>query len=299
MRFLAASGVVFAVAAASWLPAPPLPSPRSAHAVVATAGAVFVLGGPTTRAVDRYDGRHWQHETTLPGGVLNAPSAVAVGTRIYVVGGFEGTTNLPTPAVRVFDTASKRWSSARPLPAPRGGAAAVVLDGLIHVLGGGNQFSTIPDHSVYDPRSNTWAAAAPLPRPEGSVAAVALDGRIYAIGGRSGLDDYGSVYVYDPSTDHWRRGPDIPARGTAGAVVWHGSIYLFGGESQRTASVLGDVYRLAPGATAWRRVATMPVARSYPRAVVYRDRILIVGGSPTPGSAHSTAGSRRVDVYRP
>ena len=100
----------------------------------------------------------------------------------------------------MFDTRSRRWSAAAPLPSARGGHAAVVLDGKIHVLGGGNQLSTLADHSVYDPATNRWAKAAPLPRPEGSVAAVALDGRIVAIGGRSGLDDYGNVYFYDPRT---------------------------------------------------------------------------------------------------
>ena len=134
---------------------------------------------------------------------------------------------------------------------------------------------------------------------EGSPAAVVLGGRIYAIGGRSGFDDYGDTFVYDPSSNSWSRGPHLPPRGTAGAAVWHGSIYVFGGESQRTGSVLADVLRLAPGASNWQRVGRMPAARNYARAVVYRGRIYVVGGSTVAGSVHSSTGSRIVETFAP
>ena len=258
-----------------------------------------MLGGPASTRVDRFDGKRWTREGKLPDDTLNAPAAVAIGHNIYVIGGFGGVTNVPTSKVWVLDVRSGRWREAAPLPGPRGGHAAVVLDGRIHVFGGGNAVSTLASHSVYDPATNDWSEAAPLPRSEGSPAAVALGGKIYAIGGRSGLDDYGDTYVYDPASDSWSRGPSIPPRGTAGAVVWRGSIYVFGGESQKTGRVLADVYRLAPGATRWQRVSRMPTARNYARAVVYRGRIYTVGGSTTAGGVHSTAGSKVVETYLP
>ena len=135
-------------AVGSWSKAPQLPHPRSAHAVVVERNSIYVLGGPSTAVVDRFDGKRWRRETTLPGGKLNAPAAVALNGKIYVVGGFSGTTNAPVASVRAYDTATRRWSSAASLPAPRGGHAAVVLDGKIHVTGGGNSESTIADHSV-------------------------------------------------------------------------------------------------------------------------------------------------------
>ncbi len=299
IRRIVPDGSASVVGLSPWTTAPPLPSPRSAHAVVVAGGAIHVLGGPATGRVDRFDGRTWTTESRLPGGILNAPAAVALGPKIYVIGGFRGVTDLPTAAVRVFDTRTRVWSAAPPLPAPRGGAAAVVLDGRIHVLGGGNEFSTIADHSVFDPTTGRWTSAAPLPRAEGSPAAVVLGGKIVAIGGRSGPSDFGATYVYDPSTNRWTRGPGIPPRGTEGAATWQGAIYLFGGESQRTGTVLGDVLRLAPGATAWRRVASLLVPRNYARSVVYRGRIYVVGGSTTAGDPHSAAGSRIVESFDP
>jgi N-acetylneuraminic acid mutarotase len=299
IRLFGALAVGGVLGAGTWGTAPPLPTPRAAHAVVVADGAIHVLGGPASDRVDRFDGRRWTLETRLPDGIVNAPVAVALGTTIYVLGGFLGSTNLPTDKVWTFDTSTRAWSPAPPLPAPRGGAAAVVLDGRIHVLGGGNDISTLANHSVFDPASGTWSEAAPLPRPEGSPAAVVLDGKIYAIGGRSGFDDFGDTYVYDPATDSWSAGPKIPRRGTAGATVWRGAIYVFGGELQSPPSVLRDVFRLAPGGTAWRRVDRMPTARNYARSVVYRGRIYVVGGSETAGASHSASGSRVVEWFVP
>jgi N-acetylneuraminic acid mutarotase len=204
---------------------------------------------------------------------------------------------VPSATVRVYDRAAGTWSQAASLPTPRGGHAAVVLEGRIHVLGGGNSTSTIADHTVYDPKTNAWSPLAPLPRAEGSVAAVAFDGKLYAIGGRSGYSDFGTVYVYDPATDRWSDGPPIAPRGTSGAVAHCGAIYVFGGESQQTRRSLGEVFRLRPGG-AWERVSSLPTPRNFARAVILGDAVYVVGGSPTPEASHASVGSRIVERFR-
>ena len=195
----------------------------------------------------------WVDETMLPGDGLNAPAAVVLNGLIYVIGGFQGVSNLPTAEVRTYDPTTKRWAVGAPLPRPRGGHAAVLLDGKIHVFGGGNSSSTISDHSVFDPVANSWTAAAPLPRAEGSPAAVVYRNRIYLIGGRSGNSDFGAVDIYNPATDAWSKGPRITPRGTAGAVVYRGAVYLFGGESQVPRK---DVERRAPARSKDERMAS-------------------------------------------
>jgi len=301
-RILALGVVVLAVvpnagAVGRWTRAETLPHPRSGHAAVVTGGSIYVFGGPATAAVDRFDGRRWARATGLPGGIVNAPAAVAIGRSVYVIGGFVAASNEPATAVRVYDTTARTWRQVAPLPSPRGGHAAAVLDGKIHVIGGGNAVSTIADHSVYDPITNAWHAAAPLPRAEGSPAAVVFGGKLYAIGGRSGSADFGDVYVYDASRDAWSRGPSIPKRGTVGAAVYRGSIWVFGGESQARFRVLGDVYRLAAGAKRWTRATTLPTARNYARAVVFRNAVYVVGGSTVAGDSHAAPGSRLVDRF--
>jgi Uncharacterized protein conserved in bacteria len=275
---------------------------RAAHAVVASPTAVYALagtgaGGAPVLPVERFDGSTWQVETTLPGAGLNAPAAVLLGGRIYVIGGFNTVTNVPSTHVLVYDLATRRWSDAAPLPATRGGHAAVVLNGRIHVIGGGNSRSTIADHDVYDPATNHWTSAAALPRAEGSPAAVVVAGRLWSIGGRSGSSDFGYVDVYDPLTDRWSAGPPIEPRGTAGAVRYCGATYLIGGESRARAQSLAEVLRLDDGASAWRIAPPLPTARNFARAVFLRDRIYVVGGSPAPGRSHASEGSAVVESF--
>lgn len=280
-----------------------MPTARAAHAVVATADDLYALGGTGIDGkpvieVERFDGT-WTRETALPGEGLNAPAAAVVGETIYLIGGFGTTTNQPTTNVQRYSTRTHEWSAAAPLPAPRGGHAAVVLDGRIHVIGGGNSVSTIDNHSVYDPATNTWTERAKLPRSMGSLAAVVLGGKLYSIGGRSGFNDFGDVHIYDPNTDAWVPGVSIDARGTGGAAVIGGALYYIGGESQAKGAVLSDVLRLDPSAKAWTADTPMPTGRSFARAVVFRGRLYVVGGSTGFGRSHASIGSGVVESFRP
>jgi N-acetylneuraminic acid mutarotase len=249
------------------------------------------------KEVERFDGRAWQEETVLPGEGLNAPVAAAIGSRIYVIGGFKTVTNVPTAEVLVYDLATKSWSTAAPLAEPRGGDAAAVLKGRIHVIGGGNSRSTLANHSEYDPTANRWTERAPLSRSKGSPAAVVLDGKLYSIGGRSGPGDFGDVEIYDPSTDSWSAGPPIKPRGTAGAASYCGTIYVFGGESQATNSTLAEVLRLSARRDAWDMATPMPSARNYGRAVPFGGSIYVIGGNPVVANAHAATGSALVERF--
>ena len=275
---------------------------RAAHVVVGDGKSLFALagtgaGGVPVLVFERFDGNNWRGEGRIPGRGLNAPAAVALNGKIYLIGGFETDTNVPSAAVYVYDISTKTWNQTTPMPAPRGGHAAVVLQGKIHVLGGGNSKSTIADHDVFDPAKNAWTVLAPLPRAEGSPAAAAFGDKLYAIGGRSGFSDFGAVDIYDPATNSWSAGTSIDPRGTAGAVVYCGTIYVFGGESQARHQSLGDVLRLKPGG-AWELVTSMPTPRNFARAVILDDAVYVVGGSPTPEASHASIGSAIVERYR-
>jgi len=276
--------------------------PRSAHAVTSSESAIYALAGTDDKGkpvleVEVFDGKQWVLETTMPGRGLNAPTASIVGQQLYLVGGFIAVSNKPTDEVQVYDLQTYRWSTASPLPNPRGGHAAVVLDGKIHVVGGGNSVSTLADHSAYDPTTDTWIELAPLPRAEGSPAAVIVEGKIYVIGGRSGPSDFGDVYIYDSATDTWTTGPSIEPRGTAGAVVYCGGIYLFGGESQAERKNLDTVLRLDLERNVWESVSAMPAARKFARAVLFMNSVYIVGGSTVPANSHAPVGITAVERF--
>lgn len=295
-------GAAIAAPEGSWSAAPPMLQARAAHAVVADAQALYALAGTGTGGrpvleIERFDGSRWQPLGRLPGQGLNAPAAVLLDGQIYLIGGFGSSSNLPSSEVLRYDIKSAQWSAAPPLPAPRGGHAAAVLEGHIHVIGGGNAERTLALHTRFDPATQRWQDLAPLPRAEGSPAVAVLDGRLYAIGGRSGQDDFGEVYVYEPQSDRWTSGPPIPPRGTAGAVTHCGGLLLFGGESQARNTSLADVLRLRPGQQRWEALNPMPTPRNFARAVPLGGAIYVVGGSPTPGSSHESAGSPVVERF--
>lgn len=290
----------------SWRSGPPLHYARSAHAVVSDGEAIFAVAGtgsnedPAEEAlpvlvIERFDGEAWSFETELPGEGLNAPAVALLGQRLFVIGGFDLLTNVPTDEVSVYDRESQEWSQAAPLPAPRGGHAAVVLDGRIHVLGGGNSQRTLDLHDEYDPATDRWTKRAPLPRPEGSPAAVAFESELWAIGGRSGTSDYGAVDRWDASADRWSSGPPIGPRGTAGAVVYRGTIWVFGGEVQALGVCLDEVLCLDRASQSWKLATRLPTARNYARAALFHDEVCVVGGSLVAGSSHAAAGSRLVE----
>lgn len=288
----------------SWHERTPLLHGRSAHAVAGDRQTVYAIGGigPDGRpvlAVERYDGRVWTEVTTLPGEGLNAPAAALVHGKIYVIGGFVGTTNVPTDRVHVYDTKTRRWSQATPLPAPRGGHAAVVLEGRIHVVGGGDDVSTLALHSVFDPSLGSWTDLAPLPTPRGSAAALVVQRKLWVIGGRSGPEDLGDVDVYDPVRDTWSSRPGLVPRATHGAALFRGAIHVFGGESQSENRVIGEVLRLNPRTQQWEHVSELPTPRAYARAVRHARGVLVVGGTTRPGDAHASRGSKVVERFGP
>ncbi|MFT3878209.1 MAG: kelch repeat-containing protein [Gemmatales bacterium] len=117
-----------------WLAQPSMRNARAAHAVVSTKEAIYAMAGTgagnkPVLEVEKFDGKQWSAETPLPGSGLNAPAATVLKDRIYLIGGFNTTTNIPSQGVLVYDIGTRKWSEAAPLPAPRGGHAAVEFQG--------------------------------------------------------------------------------------------------------------------------------------------------------------------------
>lgn len=284
----------------AWYDAPALPSSRASLAAVQYGDTIYVVGGSGTGGapleVLKLDGATWVGETTLAQG-LNAPAAAVVGDELFVIGGFVGTGNTPSAAVRIYDFATKEWSSGAPMPTPRGGIQAAVLNGRIHVVGGGNASSTVAAHEAYDPATNTWASLQPLPSSRGNPALAVFEGRLYAIGGASGGSVFTDVDVFDPVTGSWNDGPAVPGgRVAARAVVYRDALYVFGGELTFTGA-RDDVFRLSAAGDAWQRMTRMPTGRSYAAAALLDDGVYLIGGSVAQATEHGDAGIAGVVRY--
>jgi len=208
---------------------------RAAHAVVSTQTAIYALAGTGKSGpvvdVERFDGSAWAVETLLPGKGLNAPAAVVLNDRIYLIGGFSTLTNMPTDGVEVYDPATKTWSEAAPLPEPRGGHAAVVLDGKIYAIGGRSGFEDFGDVYVYNPATDSWSTG-PSIAPRGTAGAVVYCDAITIFGGEAQAEGLtlNIVEWLDADKGVWNPATPMPtARNFARAVLFQDSVYVVGG----------------------------------------------------------------------
>ena len=189
-------------AADSWKSLAPLPTKRGAAVAVEVAGKIYVIGGATTVA-----------DSKDPYFTFFGPSLVL-------------TTN------EVFDPATNKWESRRPMSVARNHAYAAAVNGKIYVIGGrtGHAFILSATNTdvveEYSPVSDMWSAPKermPTPRSGG---AWGTDGRrIYVAGGEVTTKElvgaFRAVEAYEPATNSWISLPPMPMprHGIAGAVI--------------------------------------------------------------------------------
>jgi N-acetylneuraminic acid mutarotase len=189
-------------AADSWKSVAPLPTKRGSAVAVEVAGKIYVIGGATTVAGSKD-----------PFFTFFGPSLVL-------------TTN------EVFDPATNKWESRKPMSVARNHAYGAAVNGKIYVIGGrtGHAFILSATNTdvveEYSPVSDMWSAPKermPTPRSGG---AWGTDGRrIYVAGGEVTTKElvgaFRAVEAYEPATNSWISLPPMPMprHGIAGAVI--------------------------------------------------------------------------------
>ncbi|MHB2149288.1 kelch repeat-containing protein [Calditrichota bacterium LG25] len=126
------------------------------------------------------------------------------------------------------------WKSFIPVNTPRAGAASVVLDGKIYVLGGKSLDNRVLNTvECYDPAQNAWIedALPPFEEERYNASAVVFKGKIYLIGGRGSSEVLDYVEVFDPVQNEWQDVQDIhDEREGHVAVIIKNHIYIIGGQ---------------------------------------------------------------------
>lgn len=118
-------------------------------------------------------------------------TSATVGDRWYLFGGQTAPDAAPLGQVSVFDPADRTWRRLAPMPTPRSGAAAVVVDGKIWVIGGliaGFEASDAVE--VFDPATGRWEARPRLRSGRYMPAVGLVGGKIVVAGGLDGHDQY-------------------------------------------------------------------------------------------------------------
>lgn len=214
-----------------------MPGGRWAHAIVSyTTGTyptnnafVLVISGNdaaflTTTQVNQYDvtANSWTALAPIPQG-RSQISAVRVGNRVFVPGGYVGSFS-PTNSLAIYDITTNMWSTGANLPQATGDyAIGLYQDRYMYVIGGYSGSADLNLVQIYDTTTNTWSAGTP----KGGTAVGGLRGgivgnRIVVSGGYSQVlagtqDDtwLGTIDPTDPNVITWTQGPDYPG-GPAG-----------------------------------------------------------------------------------
>jgi N-acetylneuraminic acid mutarotase len=86
-------------------------------------------------------------------------------------------------ANEVYDPATDRWQTRTPVPTPRSGIAAAILEAKIFVFGGEAPSGTFNQVEAYDPAADTWSTHAPMPTARHGLGAAVVGERIYVVSG--------------------------------------------------------------------------------------------------------------------
>ncbi|MGZ5684923.1 MAG: Kelch repeat-containing protein [Usitatibacter sp.] len=185
-----------------------------------------------------------------------SPVAVAVGDKIYVIGGAAMAPGSSEPSVlptrphlalgtvEEYDPATNTWRPRTPMPTPRNHATAGAINGRIYVVGGriGAAFIGVASNTditeEYDPASDTWGAVrARMPSPRSATASGVYGGRIYVSGGEGqttqSMMTFRALEAFDPAANRWTVLPSMPVsrHGLAGAVVGN-RLHMVSGDVQ-------------------------------------------------------------------
>jgi N-acetylneuraminic acid mutarotase len=224
----------------------------------------------------------WRELAPLPGGPRQETAVVAVGTKVYVMGGFDegGESN----AVEIYETTSDTWSDGPDLPMALHHANAAVVGTRVVVVGGmADGFNAVGDVFVWDAAgSGGWETGASMPSgsERGAGAVGAIGPYVYVAGG---LAD-GSVTAfsrYHVMDEAWEPLPDLPEprNHIVGAAVGE-HFYAVGGRDVGTDGVQPDVWRW--DGLEWTARAPMTTARGGAAGAVLEGRIFVLGGEGAP-----------------
>lgn len=226
----------------------------------------------------------------------------AVGSKLYVLGGFYDTTLRATVRADVYNLATNTWVRIADVPEPLTHAAQAVDGTTLYLVGGyvGNNPGPSSERVwKYDTVNNTWSAGVSLPAQRGGGAVVRVGRQLHFVGGatRSNSSNAATVdctnhFVFDLDTGtNWTSAAPLPnPRNHLGAVELGGKIYVIGGQhtyregTENQAQV--DVYD--PATDTWTRAADLPLARGHISAstlFTMNNRIVIIGGSANDGAS--------------
>ena len=178
---------------------------------------------------------------------------VALGDKIYAIGGQTAATGGYSNKVEVYDPATNTWTTAANMNSARSYFGAVVYNNKIYAFGGYNGSSYLSSVEVYTPSSNTWSTmSGGIPAAISNFACLMNEstGKVYIVGGYNG-SARNSVYEYTLSNNAWTTKPSVAtARNHPTAYINNELIFVTGGiNSSNTYINTSESYNTNTGST--------------------------------------------------
>ena len=258
--FCLSVALVAVAASATWELGTPLPETRS-RAAGAIIGDDFYLmggdratGGVRPREAYRYHipTGTWSPIADVPdigvglGGVSNLQAA-AVGTKIYLPGGWDGATSHDRMAI--YDTVTDSWSLGPAMPTTAYAHSVTAVGTDVYILAGAALVSESRYSYRYDtvtgvytqlPTTGSGFSHGPAGGYGGSTS---IDGKVVYVAGSLLASGYENL-IFDPSTNEWDRIQTLGYYRTGpGLFNWNGRAYLVGGE---TADFTNNIFGYFP-----------------------------------------------------
>lgn len=302
----------------AWREGPNLPEGRRRlEATVAALGTrVVVLGGFSTSMREglAITDEVLVYDTLEPDPALrwsvhpiHAPVAwthahlAGIGGSLYLLGGLEGRSFVPSGKTYVLDPDDTAWDDARipdvPAGLERGAAAVVVAAPHIYLAGGATASgvtASVLEYRISDgPEQPRWYELPPLPLARSHASGmVTSDGTLIVAGGVGPQNEaLGDAWALPPDDGDdmtpwmWRPLESMPTRrgGCAYGVILDRMVCA-GGETADGPSTVVEAFDPQPAATAtsmWEAGEPMPAPRGGAPGVVVGNKLYIPGGSLT------------------
>ena len=271
------------------------PTARHEAAFVRVGEKGYLLGGRGIKPVDIYDfaNESWSAGDTSPVEIHHF-QPVVYKEEIYLMGamtgGYPGET--PLPEIHIYSPAKNAWRTGATIPEGRrrGGAGAVLHDGMIYMVCGiqdGHRGGHVSWLDAYNPETDEWTKLPDAPRPRDHFQAVAYDNKLYALAGRTTVaatnpfaNTIGKVDVYDLASKTWSTLSDTLPTHRAGnaAMVLDHDILVVGGESTAHEAAHNEVEALTPATGKWRALSPLSRGRHGTGIVQHGGQLIMASG---------------------
>lgn len=283
----------FRIAPLPWVAKAPIPGsnpPLTGFLAAASGGRVYVIGGSwaTPQMLQIYDPAtdSWTTGPTMPNPHGSSAVAAALNGVVYVIGGADsGVAQAVLSTVDAFNITTATWSTKTPMPTPRYGAAAAVVNNRICVVGGVNLLSgpsntpALDTMECYDPATDAWSSGPAMPTGRQGLGFDTVGSLAYAVGGvryfGPPVPNLTTVERYDAAANAWSTIAALPtARANLAVVGAGGLLFAIGG--YETSYFAATVEAYDPSTGAWKAKTPMPSIAAAPRAVQVGGVIYVI-----------------------